>query len=85
MDELKSKLWMISVRIMGRNLILNMADQAFSVTGYDEDRTKVKSLRTESESKFFPTKYIINSAPTIHKGLSREMNCSRILNAGEKA
>ena len=39
---------MIGLGVMGRNLLLNMADHGFSVAGYDKDTTKVAALRKES-------------------------------------
>ncbi|MGA7950169.1 MAG: NADP-dependent phosphogluconate dehydrogenase [Thiobacillaceae bacterium] len=39
---------MIGLGVMGRNLLLNMADHGFSVAGYDKDLTKVEALRKES-------------------------------------
>ena len=39
---------MIGLGVMGRNLLLNMADHGFSVAGYDKDPTKVGALRKES-------------------------------------
>ena len=36
---------MVGLGVMGRNLVLNMADQGFSVAGYDKDPAKVKALR----------------------------------------
>jgi 6-phosphogluconate dehydrogenase len=38
---------MVGLGIMGRNLLLNMADHGFSVAGLDTDLTKVESLRKE--------------------------------------
>ena len=32
---------MVGLGVMGRNLLLNMADHGFSVAGYDKDPTKV--------------------------------------------
>lgn len=39
---------MIGLGVMGRNLLLNMADHGFSVAGYDKDPSKVEALRKES-------------------------------------
>jgi 6-phosphogluconate dehydrogenase len=39
---------MVGLGVMGRNLVLNMADHGFSVAGYDKDPAKVESLRKES-------------------------------------
>jgi 6-phosphogluconate dehydrogenase len=42
---------MIGLGVMGRNLVLNMADHGFSVAGYDKDPAKVESLRKESAER----------------------------------
>ena len=39
---------MVGLGVMGRNLLLNMADHGFRVAGYDKDQTKVEALRNES-------------------------------------
>lgn len=40
---------MVGLGVMGRNLLLNMADHGFTVAGYDNDQTKVDSLQNESK------------------------------------
>jgi 6-phosphogluconate dehydrogenase len=42
---------MIGLGVMGRNLLLNMADHGFSVAGYDKDPIKVEALRKESANR----------------------------------
>ncbi len=42
---------MIGLGVMGRNLLLNMADHGFSVAGYDQDKSKVAALRQESKKQ----------------------------------
>ncbi len=42
---------MVGLGVMGRNLLLNMADHGFSVAGYDKDPTKVEALRQEAEKR----------------------------------
>ena len=42
---------MVGLGVMGRNLVLNMADHEFSVAGYDKDLTKVEALRKESAQR----------------------------------
>jgi 6-phosphogluconate dehydrogenase len=49
MKETTYELGMIGLGVMGRNLLLNMADHGFSVAGYDKDVNKVQSLKKESE------------------------------------
>ena len=39
---------MVGLGVMGRNLLLNMADHGFSVAGYDNDPVKVEALRKEA-------------------------------------
>src|SRR5512140_2572045 len=42
---------MLGLGVMGRNLLLNMADHGHSVVGYDKDVTKVAALRLEAEGR----------------------------------
>jgi 6-phosphogluconate dehydrogenase len=42
---------MVGLGVMGRNLVLNMADHGFLVAGYDKDQTKVEALRKESSQR----------------------------------
>lgn len=42
---------MIGLGVMGRNLVLNMADHGFSISGYDKDAGKVEALRSEGRRK----------------------------------
>ena len=42
---------MVGLGVMGRNLLLNMADHGFSVAGYDKDPIKVEALRKESADR----------------------------------
>ncbi len=39
---------MIGLGVMGRNLVLNMADHGYAVTGYDKDPSKITALRQET-------------------------------------
>ena len=39
---------MIGLGVMGRNLLLNIADHGFSAAGYDKDLSQVEALRTEA-------------------------------------
>jgi 6-phosphogluconate dehydrogenase len=45
----KYELGMIGLGVMGRNLLLNMADHGYSVAGYDKDLIKVDALRKEAQ------------------------------------
>jgi 6-phosphogluconate dehydrogenase len=51
MKETRCELGMIGLGVMGRNLLLNMADHGYSVAGYDKDSTKVQSLSKEAENR----------------------------------
>jgi len=42
---------MVGLGVMGRNLLLNMADHGYSVAGYDKDLSKVEALRNEAEDR----------------------------------
>ena len=42
------ELGMVGLGVMGRNLVLNMADHGYSVAGYDKDTDKVEALRKEA-------------------------------------
>lgn len=42
---------MVGLGVMGRNLVLNMADHGFSVAGYDLDSEKVEAMRREGTGK----------------------------------
>lgn len=45
------ELGMVGLGVMGRNLVLNIADHGFPVAGYDKDLTKVEALRKESAGR----------------------------------
>jgi 6-phosphogluconate dehydrogenase len=48
MAEQKYDIGMVGLGVMGRNLLLNMADHDYSVAGYDQDTEKVEALRKEA-------------------------------------
>ncbi len=48
MAEQKYAIGMVGLGVMGRNLVLNIADHGFSVSGYDKDLSKVQELKTEA-------------------------------------
>jgi len=48
MTEQKCRIGMVGLGVMGRNLLLNMAEHRFLVAGYDKDPQKVALLRTEA-------------------------------------
>lgn len=50
MDPIAScEIGMVGLGVMGRNLLLNMADHGFSVSGYDNNPQQVKHLQEESQ------------------------------------
>lgn len=49
MQQQKYRLGLIGLGTMGRNLLLNMADSDFPVTGYDLDLSKLKDLEEEAK------------------------------------
>ena len=51
MTQQKAELGMIGLGVMGRNLLLNMADHGFTVAGYDRDPEKVTALNREGAGK----------------------------------
>jgi 6-phosphogluconate dehydrogenase len=59
MSEQKYKLGMVGLGVMGRNLVLNIADHGFSVSGYDKDPSKVQELRLEAGDR------LINAARSL--------------------
>ena len=42
---------MVGLGVMGRNLVLNMAGNGFTVAGYDKDQAQVEALRQESKER----------------------------------
>jgi len=50
MAEGKCRIGMVGLGVMGRNMLLNMAEHGFSVAGYDKDPQKVALLRSEATS-----------------------------------
>jgi 6-phosphogluconate dehydrogenase len=51
LPQQRYEIGMIGLGVMGRNLLLNMADHGFSVAGYDQDQSKVEALRKESADR----------------------------------
>jgi len=47
----KYEIGMIGLGVMGRNLVLNIADHGYSVSGYDKDLSKVQELQKEAGSR----------------------------------
>jgi len=51
MSETHYEIGMVGLGVMGRNLVLNMADHGHSVAGLDKDPKQVKALRDEAAGK----------------------------------
>ncbi len=51
MDAGQYEIGMVGLGVMGRNLLLNMADHGHSVAGFDRDASKVAALRQEAENR----------------------------------
>jgi 6-phosphogluconate dehydrogenase len=51
MNESKYSLGIVGLGTMGRNLLLNMADHAIAVAGYDKDPSKLTLLESEGKGK----------------------------------
>jgi len=51
MKAQQCEIGMVGLGVMGRNLVLNMADHGFPVAGYDNDAAKVEALRKESAGR----------------------------------
>jgi len=47
----KYEIGMVGLGVMGRNLVLNIADHGYSVSGYDKDLSKVQELKTEAGNR----------------------------------
>ncbi len=47
----RSDIGMVGLGVMGRNLLLNLADHGFSVTGYDKEPGKVEAMKKDSAGK----------------------------------
>jgi 6-phosphogluconate dehydrogenase len=47
----RCEIGMVGLGVMGRNLVLNMADHGFSIAGYDKDSAKVDALWKEAAER----------------------------------
>ncbi len=68
----KYEIGMVGLGVMGRNLVLNIADHGYSVSGYDNDRSKVQELQTEAGSR------AINAAQDL-KGFTSALSTPRVI------
>jgi 6-phosphogluconate dehydrogenase len=51
METKRYEIGMIGLGVMGRNLVLNMADHGYAVAGYDRDPDQVQALRAAAEAR----------------------------------
>jgi 6-phosphogluconate dehydrogenase len=51
MNTGKFDIGMVGLGVMGRNFVLNMADQGFSVVGFDKDEDKIKALQEQAQDR----------------------------------
>jgi len=51
MNAQKYEIGMVGLGVMGRNLVLNMADHGFPVAGYDKQTSQVEALKKESSGR----------------------------------
>ncbi|MGA3208537.1 MAG: NADP-dependent phosphogluconate dehydrogenase [Syntrophales bacterium] len=51
MSQQKYEIGLVGLGVIGRNLMLNMADHGYAVAGFDKDPAKVKSLAAESAGR----------------------------------
>ena len=50
-SQRRYEIGMVGLGVMGRNLLLNMAEHGHSVAGYDKDAGKIEALRKEAEGR----------------------------------
>jgi 6-phosphogluconate dehydrogenase len=51
MAKQKYEMGMVGLGVMGRNLVLNIADHGYSVSGFDKDLSKVQELQSETGNR----------------------------------
>ena len=51
MQSPECEIGIVGLGVMGRNLLLNVADHGFSAAGYDLDAAKVRMLRAQSAGR----------------------------------
>ena len=54
MDNSQAELGIVGLGVMGRNLLLNVADHGFAAAGYDLDAAKLRQLQTEAAGRNVP-------------------------------
>ncbi|MDQ3394587.1 MAG: NAD(P)-binding domain-containing protein, partial [Bacteroidota bacterium] len=51
MKEMQNKFGMVGLGVMGRNLLLNIADQGYSVSGLDKEPLAISFLQKEANNQ----------------------------------
>ncbi|HEY0271814.1 MAG TPA: NADP-dependent phosphogluconate dehydrogenase [Chitinophaga sp.] len=72
---------MIGLGVMGRNLLLNMADHGFAVAGFDRDATKTQALETSATAG--TTVKGTSSLEELVQGLARPRRIMMLVPAGQ--
>ena len=69
----KCEIGMIGLGVMGRNLLLNMADDGHAVAGFDKDLIKVDALTKEAEKRDVTGRTQYRGAPLLPRHTARIM------------
>jgi 6-phosphogluconate dehydrogenase len=80
MAEQKHAIGMVGLGVMGRNLVLNIAEHGFSVSGYDKDLAQVKELQKEAGSRAINA---VQSLDEFVKALSKPRTIMMLVPAGQ--
>ncbi|MHB8752844.1 MAG: NADP-dependent phosphogluconate dehydrogenase, partial [Aggregatilineales bacterium] len=72
MAKQKYEIGMVGLGVMGRNLVLNIADHGYSVTGYDKDLSKVQELQADAGTR------AINAAKSL-EGFVSALSTPRVI------
>src|ERR1700690_2265106 len=80
MAQQKYEIGMVGLGIMGRNLVLNIADHGFSVIGYDTDLSRVQELQMEAGSRTIYAAQILEGFVSV---LSRPRAIMMLVPAGK--
>jgi 6-phosphogluconate dehydrogenase len=67
MAKQKYEIGKVSPGVMEHDLVQNIADHGYSVSGYDKDLSKVQELKKETGSR------AINAAQSLQKYISRKL------------
>lgn len=75
----KSNIGMIGLGTMGRNLVLNIADHGFNVSGYDKDPLQRDRLKNENRSNII----LCSDVPAFIESLERPLKIILLVPAGK--